>query len=62
MNAADSQHINGDSVDFLSSLRFDLFHKNFFELDSFEKKLHQAEILVKTWIPVEYITNLNEID
>lgn len=61
MNAADRRHTNGDSVDFLSSLRFDLFHKSYFDLNPIEKKQHQAEVLVKTWIPAEYITNFNEI-
>lgn len=61
MNAADRRHKDGDSVDFLNSLRFDLFHKRYFELNPIEKKQHQAEVLVKTWIPAEYITNINEI-
>jgi hypothetical protein len=61
MNAADKRHTNGDTVDFLNSLRFDLFHRRYFDLNPIEKKQHQAEVLVKTWIPTEYITNLNEI-
>ena len=61
MNAADRRHINEDSVDFLSSLRFDLFLRRYFDLNPIEKKQHQAEVLVKTWIPAEYITNFNEI-
>lgn len=61
MNAADRRHKDGDSVDFLNSLRFDLFHKRYFDLIPIEKKQHQAEVLVKTWIPAEYITNINEI-
>jgi len=61
MNAADRRHKDGDSVDFLNSLRFDLFHKRYFDLNPIEKKQHQAEVLVKTWIPAEYITNINEI-
>lgn len=61
MNAADQRHKNSDNVDFLESLRFDLFKRSYFDLNPIEKKQHQAEILVKTWIPAEYITNLNEI-
>lgn len=61
MNAADRKHAIGDSVDFLNSLRFDLFSKKYFDLDPIEGKQYQAEILVKTWIPVEYITNIEEI-
>jgi hypothetical protein len=61
MNAADRGHTNSDSVDFLSSLRFDLFHKRYFDLNQIEKKQYQAEVLVRTWIPAEFITNFNEI-
>ena len=61
MNAADKRHTNDDSIDFLNSLRFDLFQRRYFDLNPIEKKLHQAEILVKTWIPAEYITNINEV-
>ena len=61
MNAADRRHKNDDSLDFLSKLRFDLFEKKYFNLSLIEKKQHQAEVLIKTWIPAEYITNLNEI-
>ena len=61
MNAADRRHKNDDSLDFLSTLKFDLFQKNRFNLSLIEKKQHQAEVLIKTWIPAEYITNLNEI-
>lgn len=59
MNAADRRHTNDDSIEFLQSLRFDLFQQNYFNLNPVEKKLHQAEVLVKTWIPLEHITNIN---
>lgn len=59
MNAADRRHTNDDSADFLQSLRFDLFQQNYFNLSPTEKKMHQAEVLVKTWIPIEHITNIN---
>ncbi len=61
MNAADRKHTNDDSVEFLSSLRFDIFRKRYFDLNAVQKKQYQAEVLVKTWIPAEYITNINEI-
>jgi len=60
MNAADRRHKNDDSIEFLQSLRFDLFQQNYFNLEPIEKKQHQAEVLVKTWIPLEYITNIND--
>jgi hypothetical protein len=61
MNAADRRHKNEDSIDFLNTLRFDLFEKKYFNLNMIEKKQYQAEVLIKTWIPAEYITNLNDI-
>jgi hypothetical protein len=59
MNAADRRHTNDDSIEFLQSLRFDLFQQYYFNLNPIEKKHHQAEVLVKTWIPLEHITNIN---
>ncbi len=61
MNAADRRHLNGDSVDFLKALNFDLFQKSYFNLNQIERKQYQAEVLVRTWIPAEFITNINEI-
>lgn len=61
MNAADRRHTNDDSIEFLQSLRFDLFQQNYFNLNPVEKKQHQAEVLVKTWIPLEHITNINAL-
>jgi hypothetical protein len=61
MNAADRRHQNDDSIDFLRTLKFDLFKKSYFNLNAIEKKEYQSEVLIKTWIPAEYITNLNEI-
>lgn len=60
MNAADKRHTNDVSIDFLSTLRFDLFEKEYFNLNPIEKKQYQAEVLIKTWIPAEYISNLND--
>ncbi len=60
MNAADRRHKNNDTFQFLETLRFDLFPRNYFGLTPTEKKLHQAEVLVKTWIPAEFITNIKE--
>jgi len=60
MNAAARRHTNNDTFEFLETLRFDLFPRSYFDLTPTEKKLHQAEVLVKTWIPAEYITNIKE--
>lgn len=60
MNAADRKHVNDDSPEFLSTLRFDLFKKRYLDLTPEDKKYHQAEVLVKTWIPLEQILNIND--
>ncbi|WP_366182951.1 DarT ssDNA thymidine ADP-ribosyltransferase family protein [Flavobacterium ovatum] len=59
MNATDNRHENNDTIEFIESLRFDLFSQNYFDLDTLDKKRYQAEVLVKTWIPIEHITNIN---
>ena len=61
MNAADKKHKTEDSIEFLNTLRFDLFEKKYFNLNTIERKQYQSEILIKTWVPAEYITNLNDI-
>lgn len=59
MNAADGKHQNRDSADFLKGLKFELFNQSYFNLDTMDKKYYQAEIMVRTWIPLKYITNIN---
>jgi len=60
MNAADNRHQNDTSVSFLKNLRFDLFKQSYFNLEGTDKKYFQSEVMVKTWIPIEYITNINQ--
>ncbi len=45
----------------LENIRFDLLRKRYFDLNEEDKKYYQAEVLVKTWVPLEYVTNLNEL-
>jgi|GEM_PF-3877240 len=42
----------------LESLRFDVFRRRYFDLDDNERKYYQAEVLVKNFIPLKYITNI----
>lgn len=58
INAADSSHRKGGSFEFLKSIDYSIFMRNYFDLSPNEKKKYQSEILVKTWIPVKYILNL----
>ena len=58
INAADKQHKLGGGIDFLRTLKFDIFNKDYRDLSVENKKKYQAEILVKTCIPTKYILNL----
>lgn len=60
MNATDNKHEKGNSPDFLRELYYHLFSQRYNDLGVMEKKYYQAEILVKTWIPIEFITNIND--
>jgi hypothetical protein len=55
------QPIIGKELTNLENIRFDLLRKRYFDLNKEDKKYYQAEVLVKTWVPLEYITNLNEL-
>lgn len=61
MNATKTGHSVGSSIEYLHNIHFDTVRQNnHFDLSDTEKKYYQAEILVKTWIPIEYITNIND--
>lgn len=60
MNATDKLHSQSDTPDFLRELHFPLFNRNYNDLDASNRKYYQAEVLVKTWIPIEFITNIKE--
>lgn len=53
----------GKDVNYLENVRFDILKKakrvKHYNLSDDEKPYNQAEVLVKTWIPIEYITNIN---
>lgn len=58
MNAVDKYHKIGNDLLFLKKLNHSLFDKNYFDLSGSEKKEYQAEVLVKTWIPLKFIKNI----
>lgn len=61
MNAAKTGHKSGKEMVDLSRVHFQTVKQpNHFGLDDAERPYYQAEILVKTWIPIEYITNINQ--
>lgn len=54
----------GKDLQYLKNIRFDILKKakifKHYNLAEEEKPFNQAEVLVKTWIPIKYITNINE--
>jgi phenylpyruvate tautomerase PptA (4-oxalocrotonate tautomerase family) len=60
MNATRNGHHQGQNLDDLNRIHFRTVKlPNHFDLDESEKPYFQAEVLVKTWIPIKYITNIN---
>jgi hypothetical protein len=53
----------GGTIQHLRNVKFDILEKGLrvqhYNLDENEKPYNQAEVLVKTWIPIDYITNIN---
>lgn len=61
MNATDNNVTVRGDFDFLKTLDFDIFRQKYNNLDILEKKKYQAEILVKDFLPIKYIKNINEL-
>jgi hypothetical protein len=59
INATDSSHQKGNHLEDLERIRFSATKRNFVSREDPDFKQHQAEVLVKTWIPLEHITNIN---
>lgn len=59
MNATDNEHSHGGSLNDLKQIDFAAVKKNYVSRDDEDFKYHQAEILVKTAIPKEFIVNLD---
>lgn len=60
MNATKTGHNTGGTIDDLNKVRFDIVKlPNHFNLEEPEKSFYQAEVMVKTFVPLKYIINLN---
>lgn len=59
INAADSNHSRGGTLADLRKVDFDAVKRNFVSRNDVDFKPHQAEVMVKTFIPAKYIINLN---
>ena len=61
LNATDNNVKISSDFNFLKSLNFNIFNKRWNTLNFKEKKEYQAEILVKEFLPIKYITNINTL-
>lgn len=60
MNATKTGHSCGSNISNLNNIRFDIIQKpNYFDLPEDDKRYYQAEVLVKTWIPIEMLKNID---
>lgn len=58
MNAADKRHKHGKSLSHLRNVDFAATKRRFVRSDDPDFKPHQAEVMVRTCVPLEYIVNL----
>lgn len=59
INAADNNHRHGGGLADLNRVNFSAVKRNYVSRDDNDFKPHQAEVMVKTFIPAKYILNLN---
>ena len=59
MNATDSEHSHGSGLSDLQNVNIDATRASFVSKESPLFHTHQAECMVKTFIPIEYIENIN---
>ncbi|WP_215137689.1 DUF4433 domain-containing protein [Hymenobacter sp. ISL-91] len=60
-NAAENGVRAVSKIEEVSSVRFDLFRRKYYDLPQEEKGYYQAEILVHKSLPLKYITNLTQV-
>ena len=59
INATDNSHHHGGSVEDLKRVNFKAVKRNYVSRTDDDFKPHQAEVMVKTFIPIEYIKNID---
>lgn len=59
INAADKLHTHGGELDDLKRVNFNATKRNYVRKDDDDFKSHQAEVMVKTFVPKKYIVNLD---
>jgi len=58
MNAADKRHTHGKTLEHLQRVDFDATRMHYLKSEDPNFKPHQAEVMVKTFIPLKYIENI----
>ena len=58
INAADKLHTHGKSLEHLKMVDFDATKMHYVSKESPSFKPHQAEVMVKTFVPLKYIVNI----
>ena len=61
INAADNNHHQGGSISDLKRINFDATKMHYLQRNDVNFKPHQAEVMVKTFLPKKYILNLESI-
>lgn len=59
INAADSSHIHGPKLEHLKMINISATKRNYVSKTDPDFKPHQAEVMVKTFVPMEYIINID---
>lgn len=59
INAADSLHSHGGELENLQNVDFRAVKRTFVSREDDDFKTHQAEVMVKTFVPIEYIMNID---
>ena len=59
INAADKLYTHGGELDDLKRVNFNATKRNYVRKDDDDFKSHQAEVMVKTFVPKKYIVNLD---
>lgn len=59
MNATDNLHSHGGEISDLQKIKFNATKRHYVSRSDDDFKYHQAEVMVKTFIPVKYIMNID---
>ena len=58
MNAADKRHTHGKELEHLERVNFNATKRHYLRSEDPDFKPHQAEVMVKTFIPLKYIEKI----